>query len=166
MSPIVLNRDENRAKNLCAELERIMLKHDTPEDGVVINYGPLNEFNQVIKNCDLLINCTTMGMQGGAQTPDFSFKGARSNLIFYDLVYTPLTTPLHRKAQKSQLLTMGGLGMLINQAVPAFILFYEDDYRNNLEPYEYVKVLYTQGLREFGRDPELWEILKKDISEK
>ena len=37
-----------------------------------------------------------------------------------DIVYNPLVTDLLKEAQRLNLKTVGGIGMLINQAVPGF----------------------------------------------
>ena len=78
---IILNRDEGRAKVLCADLNNVC------ERKCNIMHGSINDFNKIIKDCDLLINCTTIGMLGGAETPEFDLENAKSSMIFYDLVY-------------------------------------------------------------------------------
>ena len=44
--------------------------------------------------------------------------------IIYDIVYNPLQTKLLDKAQALNLTSIDGIGMLLNQAAPAFELWY------------------------------------------
>ena len=72
-----------------------------------------------IQNADLIINATSMGMTG---QPDFSqpISRAKKTAVVIDIVYNPLITELLKEANKLKLRTVGGIGMLINQAVPGF----------------------------------------------
>ena len=45
--------------------------------------------------------------------------------IIYDIVYNPLRTKLLDKAQALNLTSIDGIGMLLNQAAPAFELWYD-----------------------------------------
>ena len=67
----------------------------------------------------LLINSTTQGM--AANLPlDLPLAGLPGDAIVYDLVYVPLRTPLLAAAEARGLRTLGGLGMLLHQAVIGF----------------------------------------------
>ena len=68
---------------------------------------------------DIIINATSMGMVG---QPDFSqpISRAKKTALVVDIVYNPLVTELIKEAKKMKLKTVGGIGMLINQAVPGF----------------------------------------------
>ena len=72
-----------------------------------------------IKKVDIIINATSMGMVG---QPDFSqpISRAKKTALVVDIVYNPLITELIKEAKKIKLKTVGGIGMLINQAVPGF----------------------------------------------
>ena len=72
-----------------------------------------------ITKVDIIINATSMGMVG---QPDFSqpISRARKTALVVDIVYNPLITGLIKEAKKLKLKTVGGIGMLINQAVPGF----------------------------------------------
>lgn len=72
-----------------------------------------------ITNVDIIINATSMGMVG---QPDFSqpISRAKKTALVVDIVYNPLITGLIKEAKKLKLKTVGGIGMLINQAVPGF----------------------------------------------
>ena len=72
-----------------------------------------------ITKVDIIINATSMGMVG---QPDFSqpISRAKKTALVVDIVYNPLITELIKEAKKINLKTVGGIGMLINQAVPGF----------------------------------------------
>ena len=72
-----------------------------------------------ITKADIIINATSMGMVG---QPDFSqpISRAKKTALVVDIVYNPLITELIKEAKKLKLKTVGGIGMLINQAVPGF----------------------------------------------
>ena len=72
-----------------------------------------------ITKVDIIINATSMGMVG---QPEFSqpISRAKKTALVVDIVYNPLITGLIKEAKKMKLKTVGGIGMLINQAVPGF----------------------------------------------
>ena len=74
---------------------------------------------ETIGKADLIINATSMGMIG---QPEFSqpISRAKKTALVIDIVYNPLITELLKEARKLKLKTVGGIGMLINQAVPGF----------------------------------------------
>ena len=74
---------------------------------------------ETIGRADLIINATSMGMIG---QPEFSqpISRAKKTALVIDIVYNPLITELLKEATKLKLKTVGGIGMLINQAVPGF----------------------------------------------
>ena len=74
---------------------------------------------ETIGRADIIVNSTSMGMVG---QPDFSqpISRAKKTALVVDIVYNPLITGLLREAKKLKLKTVGGIGMLINQAVPGF----------------------------------------------
>ena len=74
---------------------------------------------EMITNADIIINATSMGMVG---QPTFSqpISRAKKTALVVDIVYNPMLTDLLKEAKSLKLKTVGGIGMLINQAVPAF----------------------------------------------
>jgi shikimate dehydrogenase len=72
---------------------------------------------------DLLVNATPLGMTGFPPLGfDLGFMPPDS--IVYDLVYSPVETPLLVEARALGFRTIGGLDMLIAQAAEAFELFF------------------------------------------
>ena len=74
---------------------------------------------EMVGEVDIIINATSMGMVG---QPDFSqpISRAKKTTLVVDIVYNPLVTDLLKEAKNLNLKTVGGIGMLINQAVPGF----------------------------------------------
>ncbi len=67
----------------------------------------------------LLVNATSLGMAG--QPPlELDPSGLPGSAVVADIVYTPPETPLLRAARARGLRAVGGLGMLLHQAVPGF----------------------------------------------
>jgi len=82
-------------------------------------------FRQALGQCDLVVNCTTIGMKHGAgegQSP-VDAKFLTKDMLVCDLVYNPLETPLLKMAAAAGAQTLGGLPMLIYQGAAAFELW-------------------------------------------
>jgi len=80
---------------------------------------------KALAECDLLVNCTSVGMKDSA-TEGQSPLGARlipKRALVYDVVYNPLVTPLLAAAQKAGARALGGLPMLVYQGAAAFELW-------------------------------------------
>ncbi|MGI3902847.1 MAG: shikimate dehydrogenase [Janthinobacterium lividum] len=77
------------------------------------------ELPQLLRTADLVVNTTSLGMTG--QPPlDIVLDGLRRDALVCDIVYAPLETPLLAAARALGLRGVGGLGMLLHQAVPGF----------------------------------------------
>ena len=77
------------------------------------------EIPQLLRAADLVVNTTTLGMAG--QPPlALDLAGLKRGAIVADIVYTPLETPLLAAARAAGHRAVGGLGMLLHQAVPGF----------------------------------------------
>lgn len=71
----------------------------------------------------LLVNTTAAGTQG-ASPLDLSLERAPAALAVADIVYVPLQTSLLADAAARGMRTVGGLGMLLHQAVPGFAAWF------------------------------------------
>ena len=67
----------------------------------------------------LLVNTTSQGMHGH-QPLDLDLSALPTHALVSDIIYVPLETPLLQAAKARGNPTVGGLGMLLNQARPAF----------------------------------------------
>ena len=77
-----------------------------------------NEQRTTYENFDILVNTTPLGMKGKAdgETPAIAEQLNGLHLV-YDLVYIPFQTPLMAEADIAEIPKIGGLAMLIAQAV-------------------------------------------------
>lgn len=75
--------------------------------------------HRALEDCGLVINTTSLGMTG---QPELEIDLARlpDDAVVYDLVYSPLVTPLLAAAKARGNQTVDGLGMLLHQARPGF----------------------------------------------
>ena len=79
---------------------------------------------QAASACDLLVNATPLGMAGSPAFARLDFLQAMPpHAVVYDLVYHPRRTALLEAAARQGLRTVGGIDLLIRQAVRAFTFF-------------------------------------------
>ncbi|MDH3242166.1 MAG: shikimate dehydrogenase [Alphaproteobacteria bacterium] len=71
----------------------------------------------------LLVNATTQGMVG-QKALDLDISELPTDAVVYDIVYAPERTPLLAAAAARGNPVVGGLGMLLHQAVPGFKAFF------------------------------------------
>ncbi|MEM9684418.1 MAG: shikimate dehydrogenase [Pseudomonadota bacterium] len=101
------NRTRKRADALAEEFGKRMTVVDWDERG------------QVLADAALLVNTTSLGMQG--QPPlEIDLSALPPAAVVTDIVYTPLETALLRDARARGNATVDGLGMLLHQALPGF----------------------------------------------
>jgi len=117
----LLNRSETRAKNL---LDDLQIDGSLKDRDLEIQYYPISDFVRCTKDCDLLINTTTLGMDGGNENSIINLHNSKKNMLVYDIIYNPIETPLLKAAKDLDLKTLNGLSMLINQAAAAFEIIY------------------------------------------
>ena len=87
--------------------------------GSVIKALPIDHYVSESKSAALLINATSQGMTGQPKL-DIDLSALPSDAVVADLVYVPLETNLIKMAKARGLRTVGGLGMLLHQAVVGF----------------------------------------------
>ncbi|HJU24013.1 MAG TPA: shikimate dehydrogenase [Casimicrobiaceae bacterium] len=103
----VVNRTYERAKTLADAF------------GPPVAPVRFDERERVIDDVALLVNATNQGMAG--QPPlDLNLSRLAPKAIVADVIYVPQETPLLRAARMRGNATVNGLGMLLNQARPAF----------------------------------------------
>lgn len=91
--------------------------------GNKIKLIPWAEKEGILPTTDLLINATTLGMNGFDDLK-IDLSVLKSNASVADLVYSPLKTTLLQNAIKYNHSVANGLGMLLQQARPAFYQFF------------------------------------------
>jgi shikimate dehydrogenase len=79
----------------------------------------------VLSGCDLLVNCTPIGMKHSATEGEspLAEELIPKEALVYDIVYNPIETPLLQKARMAGVRTLSGLAMLVYQGAAAFELW-------------------------------------------
>ena len=96
---------------------------------------PWESRSKAMIGAGLIVNASAAGMKGYPAL-DVDLAYANAETIVYDLIYTPLKTPLMKTAESRDLQTLGGLSMLIEQARPSFRLFFGQTPPADLDPSE------------------------------
>ena len=105
----IFARDLAKAKPLADDFEVDLRELQRTKDK-----GQRTNFN----NFDILVNTTPLGMKGKAdgETPA-SAEQLEGLKLVYDLIYIPFQTPLMAEADRAEVPKIGGLAMLIAQAL-------------------------------------------------
>jgi shikimate dehydrogenase len=103
----ITNRTLERAQELAKDF------------GDRVTVVPWAQRNAAMAGASLLVNTTTLGMHGQAPL-DVALDALPQTAMVSDAIYIPLETPLLTQAQLRGHRTVNGLGMLLNQARPAF----------------------------------------------
>ncbi len=77
------------------------------------------ERHAAVEDVALVVNTTNLGMQGQPEL-DLNLSVLSPQALVSDVIYAPLETPLLAAARLRGNSTVNGLGMLLNQARPAF----------------------------------------------
>lgn len=103
----IVNRSPDRAEELAGAF------------GARVRSFATVELEARLGQADLLVNSTSLGMHG---MPPLAVDLARlkAGALVCDIVYVPLETELIRAARRTGHRAVGGLGMLLHQAVPGF----------------------------------------------
>jgi len=103
----LINRTDDRATRLAGDL------------GGPIKSVPWEQRAAALADAAMLVNTTSQGMVG--QPPlDINLDALPQQALVSDIIYIPQMTPLLTAAKARGNPTVGGLGMLLNQARPAF----------------------------------------------
>lgn len=103
----VTNRSDGKARDMAQEF------------GTQVEYVPWKERHEALTGAALAVNTTSQGMQGEAAL-DLKLDCLPLDAMVSDIIYVPIATPLLIAAQARGNTTVNGLGMLLNQARPAF----------------------------------------------
>lgn len=108
------NRTEPKAENLSSEIEK---KTNREVNQVTLKEESLEE---EMKNCEILINSTSVGMHPNEDETLVTSENMHDELTVMDIVYNPLQTKLLQEAEKIGANTINGLEMLIQQGAASF----------------------------------------------
>jgi shikimate dehydrogenase len=103
----LINRTRHKAQALADEF------------GAGVQVLDWSERHDALAGIALLVNTTNQGMHGQAQL-DLRLDALPQTALVSDAIYIPLETPMLRDARLRGNTTVNGLGMLLNQARPAF----------------------------------------------
>ncbi len=101
------NRSDGKARDMAQEF------------GPVVQYVPWSERHESLAGATLVVNTTNQGMQGEPAL-DIELDRLPLEAMVSDIIYVPIATPLLTAARARGNTTVNGLGMLLNQARPAF----------------------------------------------
>ncbi len=104
----ILNRTRSKAEAMAAELNKFYPGRAAAADSA--------------EGAELLVNTTSVGMKS-SETPFTDFGILSPDCVVCDIVYCPRETAFLKLAKQQGHKTVGGIGMLIYQAVIAFELF-------------------------------------------
>lgn len=108
---VIINRTIQKAQEIANKLD--------------VEFDSLDNIEENIIDCDILINTTSCGMAGKADFENLDFVDKLpSGAHVYDIIYNPIKTALLEKADRKGLTFQNGLGMLICQAFFAFEIFF------------------------------------------
>ena len=98
------------------------LQHETGFRVDLFALEDAQEFQENITQADLLVNATSVGMDGVSQPIPTSIV-LPENLLVADVIYQPFETPFLKWARNQGNQSINGLGMLLYQAAEAFELW-------------------------------------------
>ena len=110
----VCNRDAGKARGLAEHCSRL---------GASSSSGPLPSY--VEGGFDLVVNATSVGMNGGPSPVDMS--RVPPEVVAYDMVYRPVRTSFLAQAEGAGAATIPGWEMLLHQAVLSFSILHGRD---------------------------------------
>jgi shikimate dehydrogenase len=113
----VLNRTVKPAQILVKLLEKTLNKK------VTIGSLSFSDVRQNLKDSDILVNATSVGMKPYADLSPVPAKLLRRDLAVMDIVYNPLETKLAKEAKAAGAKVVSGVEMLIYQGAASFELW-------------------------------------------
>ena len=87
-----------------------------------LNILPWSNLEDEIKNFDIIINATSLGLKEGDDF-NFKFSNTKNNLIYIDTIYNPLETKTYRYLKEEGRKVFNGLDMFIYQGQKSFYLW-------------------------------------------
>jgi len=125
---MIFNRTLSRAQKLVEHTNRPRVSGDRP-GGSFRGEAHAAALSQLPESrCEVLINCTPVGMSGGPDPdglsipiPDMTNIGP--DTVFFDTVYNPIETPMLRAARERGCRTIDGVQMFVRQAAAQFELW-------------------------------------------
>lgn len=106
-----------------SDVEKIYLTNRTEKKLFDVEFLSRENFEKKLSECDLLVNTSSLGMSG--QDPlILNLNHLKNSAIVYDIVYRPLKTDLLKSAENHGNKIVTGIGMLIEQALASFEVWF------------------------------------------
>ena len=105
-----------------------------------LNIIPWIKLESEIKNYDIIINATSLGLKNGEDF-EFNFSNTKDQVIYIDTIYNPLETKTYRFLKDEGKRVFNGLDMFIYQGQKSFYLW------NKINPEidnELIELLYSK----------------------
>lgn len=112
----VINRTEEKAIELARDISGAALQ------GKIKGAGLLR-LKDLLKEADVLINTTTLGMYPNTESSIATAEELHPELTVFDIVYNPLETKLLKEAKSIGAKTVSGILVLVYQGAEAFRLW-------------------------------------------
>lgn len=112
----VINRTEEKAIELARDISGASLQ------GKIKGAGLLG-LKDLLKEADVLINTTTLGMHPNTEDSIATAEELHPKLTVFDIVYNPLETKLLKEAKSVGAKTVSGILILVYQGAEAFRLW-------------------------------------------
>ena len=124
-SLVITDIIEEKAHELVSDLERSLDRGREPAPNIRALSPDAPQFEEALSGCDLLVNCTPVGMKHSAGEGESPLEARLipKRALVYDVVYNPIETPLLADAKRAGASTLGGLAMLVYQGAAAFELW-------------------------------------------
>jgi shikimate dehydrogenase len=106
----ITNRNKEKALKLIADFAKL---------NADLEFLDLPKFEKKLSTSDLLVNSTSLGMQGQEKLK-IDLSSLNESAIVYDIVYKPLMTDLLQNSKQRGNKIVTGIGMLIEQALIGF----------------------------------------------
>ncbi len=87
-----------------------------------LNILPWEKLESEIKNFDIIINATSLGLKNGEDF-NFNFLNTKNEVIYIDTIYNPLETKTFKYLKKEGKKVFNGLDMFIYQGQKSFYLW-------------------------------------------
>ena len=87
-----------------------------------LNIIPWLDLKSEIKNFDIIVNATSLGLKGGDDF-NFNFTNTKKEVIFIDTIYNPLETKTFKYLKEEGRKVFNGLEMFIYQGQKSFYLW-------------------------------------------
>ncbi len=131
----IVNRTEEKAIELANDISAAVLP------GRIKGTG-LSGLKDLLREADILINTTTLGMHPNTDAAIATAEELHSDLTVFDIVYNPLETRLLKEAKAAGAKTVSGILMLVYQGAEAFRLWTETE-----PPVELMKKTVLEALQ-------------------